>query len=136
VAAGSILGSASFVILDDSVDIVWAARKMVRFFKHESCGKCTPCREGTYWALRVYDKIVSGHGTQADVDMLVDVANGMANKCFCLLGEFATSPILSTIKHYRAEYEQFVRDHQNGSSDEYRAELERDHALRDIAPHI
>ena len=135
-AAGSILGSASFVILDESVDIVWAARKMTRFFKHESCGKCTPCREGTFWALRVYDKIVSGHGAQADIDVLVDVANGMANKCFCLLGEFATSPILSTIKHYRAEYEQFVRDHQNGPADEYRDELVRDHALRDIAAHV
>lgn len=136
VAAGSILGSASFVILDESVDIVWAARKMVRFFKHESCGKCTPCREGTFWALRVYDKIVSGYGTQADIDALVDVANGMANKCFCLLGEFATSPILSTIKHFRADYEQFVREHQNGPADEYRDELLRDHAIQVSGQHV
>ena len=128
-AAGSILGSASFVILDDTVDIVWAARKMVRFFKHESCGKCTPCREGTYWALRVYDKIVSGHGTMRDIDMLVDVANGMANKCFCLLGEFATSPVLSTIKHFRPEYEQFIREHNDGKSGDYQDELIRDHAI-------
>jgi len=135
-AAGSILGSASFVILDESVDIVWAARKMVRFFKHESCGKCTPCREGTFWALRVYDKIVSGQGTQADIDALVDVANGMANKCFCLLGEFATSPILSTIKHFRADYEQFVREHQNGTADEYRDELLRDHAIQVSGQHV
>ena len=107
-AAGSILGSASFVILDDTVDIVWAARKMIRFFKHESCGKCTPCREGTHWALKLYDKIVNGQGTMQDVDMLGDVANSMAGKCFCLLGEFATSPIQSTLKHFRPEYEQWV----------------------------
>jgi len=79
--------------------------------------------------LRVYDKIVSGHGTTADIDMLVDVANGMANKCFCLLGEFATSPILSTIKHFRADYEQFVRDHHDGKSGVYQDELIRDHAV-------
>ena len=128
-AAGSMLGSASFIILDDTVDVVWAARKMVRFFKHESCGKCTPCREGTYWALRVYDKIVSGNGSLQDIDQLSDIANGMLNKCFCLLGEFATSPILSTIKHFRPEYEQFVREHQGGRADGYRDELIRDHAI-------
>lgn len=107
-AAGSLLGSASFVILDDTVDIVWAARKMIRFFKHESCGKCTPCREGTHWAMNLYDKIVSGRGSIQDVDMLGEVANSMAGKCFCLLGEFATSPILSTLKHFRSEYEAWV----------------------------
>ncbi|MCS7061321.1 MAG: NADH-quinone oxidoreductase subunit NuoF [Anaerolineae bacterium] len=107
-AAGSLLGSASFVILDDTVDIVWAARKMVRFFKHESCGKCTPCREGTHWALALYDKIIEGRGTARDVEMLGEVANSMAGKCFCLLGEFATSPILSTLKHFRPEYERWV----------------------------
>ncbi|MGQ9903153.1 MAG: NADH-quinone oxidoreductase subunit NuoF [Anaerolineae bacterium] len=107
-AAGSLLGSASFVILDDTVDIVWAARKMIRFFKHESCGKCTPCREGTHWAMNLYDKIVSGRGSIQDVDMLGEVANSMAGKCFCLLGEFATSPILSTLKHFRPEYEAWV----------------------------
>jgi NADH-quinone oxidoreductase subunit F len=102
----------------------------VRFFRHESCGKCTPCREGTFWALRVYDKIVSGNGTLQDIDMLVDVANGMANKCFCLLGEFATSPVLSTIKHFRPDYEQFVREHQDGRANGYQDELIRDHAIQ------
>jgi NADH-quinone oxidoreductase subunit F len=132
-AAGSILGSASFVILDDTVDIVWAARKMVRFFKHESCGKCTPCREGTHWALKLYDKIMSGHGALHDVIMLAEVADGMSNKCFCLLGEFATSPILSTIKHFRHDYEHFIREHQGGRADGYRDELIRDHAIVDEA---
>jgi NADH-quinone oxidoreductase subunit F len=128
-AAGSSLGSASFVILDDTVDIVWAARKMIRFFKHESCGKCTPCREGTHWALKLYDKIVSGNGSLHDIDLLVDVANGMSNKCFCLLGEFATNPILATVKHFRPDYERFVREHQEGRANGYQEELIRDHAI-------
>ena len=125
-AAGSILGSASFVILDETVDIVWAARKMVRFFKHESCGKCTPCREGTHWALKLYDKLLAGRGTLDDVDMISEVAGQMSNKCFCLLGEFATSPMLSTLKHFRAEYEDFVVRHRNGLSNGYTDELIRE----------
>jgi NADH-quinone oxidoreductase subunit F len=125
-AAGSILGSASFVILDETVDIVWAARKMVRFFKHESCGKCTPCREGTHWALRLYDKLLAGRGTLDDVNMIGEVAAQMSNKCFCLLGEFATSPMLSTLKHFRAEYEAFIARHGNGLSNGYTDELIRE----------
>jgi NADH-quinone oxidoreductase subunit F len=125
-AAGSILGSASFVILDDTVDIVWAARKMVRFFKHESCGKCTPCREGTYWALKLYDKLLSGRGTPEDVNMIGEVAGQMANKCFCLLGEFATSPMLSTLKHFRSEYEAFIARHRDGVMNGYTDELIRE----------
>jgi NADH-quinone oxidoreductase subunit F len=125
-AAGSILGSASFVILDDAVDIVWAARKMIRFFKHESCGKCTPCREGTYWGLKLYNKILSGHGTIEDVNMIGEVAGQMANKCFCLLGEFATSPLTSTLKHFRPEYEAFVAQHSNGARNGYEDELIRE----------
>jgi NADH-quinone oxidoreductase subunit F len=128
-AAGSMLGSASFIILDDTVDVVWAARKMVRFFKHESCGKCTPCREGTFWALKLYNKILAGHGTLEDVEMIGDVANGMANKCFCLLGEFATSPMLSTLKHFKPDYEKFVRERQNGKLDGYADELIREGAM-------
>jgi NADH-quinone oxidoreductase subunit F len=132
-AAGSILGSASFVILDDTVDIVWAARKMIRFFKHESCGKCTPCREGTHWALKLYDKIVSGNGAPGDIDMLGEVANSMAGKCFCLLGEFATSPIQSTLKHFRPEYERFIQENQKRPPAAYREELARERvvAVRD-----
>jgi NADH-quinone oxidoreductase subunit F len=125
-AAGSILGSASFVILDDTVDIVWAARKMIRFFKHESCGKCTPCREGTFWGLKIYNKILAGHGTMDDVNMIGEVAGQMANKCFCLLGEFATSPLTSTLKHFRPEYEAFIAAHSNGRRNGYDDELIRE----------
>jgi NADH-quinone oxidoreductase subunit F len=108
-AAGSMLGSASVIVMDDSVDLAWAAYKMTRFFKHESCGKCTPCREGTYWMLHLYERIMRGEGTQADVDTLNNVAGQMVGKCFCALGEFATSPVLSSIKLFKADYEARVQ---------------------------
>jgi NADH-quinone oxidoreductase subunit F len=104
-AAGSMLGSASIIIMDNTVDMAWAAHKMVRFFKHESCGKCTPCREGTHWLLRTYEKINEGRAQKADVELLDNVANQMVGKCFCLLGEFATSPVLSSLKHFKGDYE-------------------------------
>jgi NADH-quinone oxidoreductase subunit F len=93
------------IILDESVDIFQAAHKMVRFFKHESCGKCTPCREGTHWILSIYNRIADGRGSSADLITLESVAQQMQGKCLCALGEFATSPVLSTLKHFRAEYE-------------------------------
>jgi NADH-quinone oxidoreductase subunit F len=123
---GSVLGSCSWIFMDESVDMVWAARKMIRFFKHESCGKCTPCREGTFWGLKLYNKILSGHGTLDDVNMIGEVAGQMANKCFCLLGEFATSPLTSTLKHFRPEYEAFIAAHSNGRRNGYDDELIRE----------
>jgi NADH-quinone oxidoreductase subunit F len=104
-ATGSMLGSASIIVLDSTTDIVWAIYKAIRFFKHESCGKCTPCREGTFWMLRIYERLVQGKGTQADVDLLDSVAGQMQNKCFCLLGEFSIAPVQSSIKLFRDEYQ-------------------------------
>jgi NADH-quinone oxidoreductase subunit F len=103
-ATGSMLGSASIIVLDSTTDIVWAIYKAIRFFKHESCGKCTPCREGTFWTLRIYERLVQGKGTQADIDLLDSVAGQMQNKCFCLLGEFSIAPVQSSIKLFRDEY--------------------------------
>lgn len=103
--AGSMLGSASIIVMDDTVDIVWAAHKMTRFFKHESCGKCTPCREGTHWLLQTYEKIEAGRAQMADIEMLSNVSEQMIGKCFCLLGDFAASPVLSSLKHWKSEYE-------------------------------
>ncbi len=108
-AAGSVLGSASIIVLDDTVDIVWAAYKMVRFFQHESCGKCTPCREGTYWLRRVYERLVAGRGRPRDLELLESIARQMAGKTLCPLGDFATSPVLSSLRHFRKEYEGYLR---------------------------
>ncbi len=108
---GSQLGSASVIVIDEDTCIVWAAKKMTRFFEHESCGKCTPCREGTYWLSRVLDRIDDGAGTPGDVDLLTSVANQMQGRTLCPLGEFATSPVLGSVKLFRDEYERHIREH-------------------------
>lgn len=102
---GSALGSASVIILDETVDVFQAAHRMVHFFKHESCGKCTPCREGTHWMLRIYDKIAAGRANAADLITLESVAGQIKGKCLCALGEFSIQPVVSTLRHFRQEYE-------------------------------
>lgn len=100
----SLMGSASCIVMDEDTDMVWAAMKMIQFFKHESCGKCTPCREGTYWLERVLEDVYYGRGKPRDIVLLESVAKNMQGKCLCALGEFATSPVLSTIVHFPEEY--------------------------------
>ncbi|MDA0243322.1 MAG: NADH-quinone oxidoreductase subunit NuoF [Chloroflexi bacterium] len=106
---GSMMGSASIIVMDETTDMVWAAEKMTHFFKHESCGKCTPCREGTFWLEKLLIKINSGRGTADDVEKLGSVATQIQGKCLCALGEFAVSPALSTLKHFKQEYTAKVR---------------------------
>ena len=101
---GSMMGSASVIVMDGNTDMVWAALKMTHFFKHESCGKCTPCREGTFWLEKLLHRINEGHGTEDDIKKLERVASQMQGKCLCALGEFAVSPALSTLKHFMHEY--------------------------------
>lgn len=108
-AINSMLGSASFIVMDESVDIVWAAEKMTHFFQHESCGKCSPCREGTYWLTHVYKRIRSGEGTMEDIDLLPKIIEQMQGNCFCPLGEFATSPVKASLLHFREDYEKYVK---------------------------
>jgi len=103
-AAGSMLGSASVIVMDSTTDLVWAMYKVIKFFKHESCGKCTPCREGTFWMLHIYERLVHGTATRADIDLLDNVAGQVQNKCFCPLGEFSIAPVMSSIKLFRDEY--------------------------------
>jgi NADH-quinone oxidoreductase subunit F len=112
--AGSMLGSASIIVLDDSASIPWAVMKTTRFFKHESCGKCTPCREGTYWMAKLAEKIATGRGSRADLDLLQDVAEQIEGKCFCLLGEFAPSAVTSGLKLFREEFEAAVSHSEQG----------------------
>lgn len=104
-AAGSILGSASIIVLDEDTDIPWAAEKMIEFFKHESCGKCTPCREGTYWLLMLLKRINAGAGSAQDIEMLSNITSQMAGRTLCPLGDFATSPVVGTLKWFKNEYE-------------------------------
>ena len=112
---GSSMGSASVVVMDETVDMVWAAMKMVHFFKHESCGKCTPCREGTFWMDQLLHRIYHGHGTQQDLMVLKNVASQIGGRTLCALGDFAVNPVLSTIRHFFSEYEAKVDGSANGN---------------------
>ena len=105
---GSVMGSASLIVMDETVDMVWAAKKAIHFFKHESCGKCTPCREGTFWMESLLHRIHDGHGTQRDVDVLLNVAENIGGKTLCALGEFAKNPAISSIKLYPDDYKNKV----------------------------
>ncbi|MFA5835523.1 MAG: NADH-quinone oxidoreductase subunit NuoF [Bellilinea sp.] len=101
---GASLGSASVIILDESVSMSWLAQKTTHFFKHESCGKCTPCREGTYWMAHILDRIEDGGASAKDVDLLFTVARQMQNKCLCALGEFSTMPVVSSLEKFRRDF--------------------------------
>ncbi|MBK9121957.1 MAG: NADH-quinone oxidoreductase subunit NuoF [Chloroflexi bacterium] len=104
----SILGSASVIVMDDTTDIVWVASKVTKFFKHESCGKCTPCREGTYWLDKVLDRILAGEGKESDVDLIMSVAKNMQPTTLCALGEFAANPIIWTINAFPEDFKAWV----------------------------
>lgn len=108
VGLGASLGSASVIVLDETVNMAWLAHKTTHFFKHESCGKCTPCREGTYWMTHILERIVEGKAVEADVELLQSVASQMQGKCLCALGEFSILPVLSSLQKFRADYLQKV----------------------------
>ena len=116
-AKGSMLGSGGVIVLDESVSAVEVAYKMDEFFKHESCGKCTPCREGTYFLVKVLHRITHGHGRREDIPLLHDVYNQMAGNCFCLLGESAVVPIRSALRLFPHEFEQAIAQAGNGRRD-------------------
>ena len=109
-AKGGALGSASIIVLDESVDMAWLMLKTTRFFKHESCGKCTPCREGTYWMLNILERLNKGDAVKADVDLLQTVATQVQGKCLCPLGEFAVTPVLSGLAKFRADFDGHTKD--------------------------
>jgi len=103
------LGSASVIIIDETVPLSWLINKTVHFFKHESCGKCTPCREGTYWMSHLAERIHDGHASNADVDLLLNVAKQMQGKCLCALGDFSTTAVVSSIERFRPEFDKVVK---------------------------
>ena len=103
-AAGSQLGTRALQIFDDTTCVVRAVLRWTEFYQHESCGKCTPCREGTYWMVRVLERLERGHGTDVDLDKLLDICDNILGRAFCALGDGATSPITSSIQYFRDEY--------------------------------
>jgi NADH-quinone oxidoreductase subunit F len=102
---GAQLGSASVIVIDDSVGIDWLISKTVHFFRHESCGKCTPCREGTYWMDHLTHRIQSGQANGDEVQLLYSVASQIKGKCLCALGEFSIEAVLSGIDRFRADFD-------------------------------
>ncbi|HET9655091.1 MAG TPA: NADH-quinone oxidoreductase subunit NuoF [Kineosporiaceae bacterium] len=102
--AGSMLGTRALQVFDDTTCVVRAVLRWTEFYKHESCGKCTPCREGTYWMAQVLRRLENGEGTEADLDLLLDTCDNLLGRSFCPLGDGATSCVTSSIQHFRDEY--------------------------------
>ena len=104
-AAGSMLGTRALQIFDETVSVVRCVLRWTEFYKHESCGKCTPCREGTWWLVQTLTRINEGRGQAGDIEQLLDVCDNILGRSFCALGDGATSPITSAIKYFREEFE-------------------------------
>jgi len=92
------------MIFDEGDSIVQAVLKWTQFYEHESCGKCTPCREGNFWTAQILERFVHGEGSEADIDKLLDICDNMLGRAFCALGDGATSCISSSIKYFRDDY--------------------------------
>ncbi|MDI1288555.1 MAG: NADH-quinone oxidoreductase subunit NuoF [bacterium] len=103
-AAGTMLGTGTPMIFDNTVSVVKAVTRWLEFYKHESCGKCTPCREGTYWITGVLEKFEHGHGTETEVDTLVNLCGQIAGRSFCALGDAAATPYPAALKYFREEF--------------------------------
>ncbi len=107
-ASGTMLGSGGFIAMDEDTSIVKNLWTFTRFYHHESCGQCSPCREGTGWMEKILHKILDGHGTLADVDLLWEIQSKIEGKTICPLGDAAAWPVASAIRHFRREFEEYV----------------------------
>lgn len=103
-AVGSMLGTRALQIFDETTCVVRAVLRWTEFYKHESCGKCTPCREGSWWLVQTLSKLEKGQGQESDLEQLLDICDNILGRSFCALGDGATSPISSSIKYFRDEY--------------------------------
>jgi NADH-quinone oxidoreductase subunit F len=106
--AGSMLGSGSIIVVDDSVEIVLVALRLAEFYRHESCGKCVPCREGTNWTVKMLERIDRGEATPMDLDVIESVQQNIIGNCLCVLGDSMAMPISSMIKYFRPEFEKHM----------------------------
>jgi NADH-quinone oxidoreductase subunit F len=117
--AGSMGGSGGVIVMDDSHCVVKAARRLLEFYAHESCGKCTPCRVGGNWALRTYDRVLEGQGSEVELGIFDTIQRSLQNgRCLCGLGDSAGWVIDSTMKHFRNEYEEHCIEHRCSVEDE------------------
>jgi NADH-quinone oxidoreductase subunit F len=109
--AGSMNGTSAVQIFDADDCVVRATQMWSEFYKHESCGKCTPCREGTYWYVGIYDRLERGNATEEDLNTLLDLSDNILGRSFCALGDGATSPVSSSIQYFRDEYLAHLNGH-------------------------
>jgi NADH-quinone oxidoreductase subunit F len=108
--AGSMLGTASIIVVDDSQPLVPLALRLAEFYRHESCGKCVPCREGTNWTVKMLERIDQGEGTPMDLDILEQVQGNIIGNCLCVLGDSMAMPVASMLKHFRPEFERHMEE--------------------------
>jgi NADH-quinone oxidoreductase subunit F len=106
--AGSMLGSGAIIVIDDRCCMVQLGLRVAQFYMHESCGKCTPCREGTRWMVQILDSIEEGTASQGDLDLLLDVCDRILGKCLCPLGDAAAMPVASYIDKFRPEFQEHL----------------------------
>ena len=106
--AKSMLGSGGMVIMDDTTDMVKVALRIMRFYAHESCGWCIPCREGTTWLRKMLQRVTDGQGMTRDIDLIGDLAKNMLGRTFCPLGDAAALPTISIVEKFRDEFEAYV----------------------------
>jgi NADH-quinone oxidoreductase subunit F len=106
--AGSMLGTASVIVVDDSQPLVPLALRLAEFYRHESCGKCVPCREGTNWTVKLLERIDDGEATPMDLEIMAQVQENIIGHCLCVLGDSMAMPIGSMIKHFRQEFEDHI----------------------------
>ncbi|HZT59557.1 MAG TPA: NADH-quinone oxidoreductase subunit NuoF, partial [Pyrinomonadaceae bacterium] len=116
VAAGSSVGSGGFIVMDDTVDVFESTKNLTEFYKHESCGWCTPCREGTDWLVKIFKRIESGGGRPDDAQLLLDLVDNIEGKSFCPLGDAASWPIQSAIKKFPEDFRRRVANGTNGDA--------------------
>ena len=108
--AGSMLGSGGVIVINEQACIVRLTERLAEFYRHESCGKCIPCREGTDWMLKIVQRIENGQGRTADLDLLLDICDNISGKSFCPLGDAAVGPVRSSVERFRSEYEYHIRE--------------------------
>lgn len=111
-AAGSMLGSGAVIVMNEDTCMVWVAEILAHFYMHESCGKCTPCRQGTGWLYEIVHRIEHGMGRMEDLDTLLDLARNIEGNTICALGDAAATPVISTLKNFRSEYEHHIEHKQ------------------------
>jgi NADH-quinone oxidoreductase subunit F len=109
-ASGTMLGSGGFIVMDETTSIVENLFTFARFYHHESCGQCSPCREGTAWMEKILHKMIDGHGTIEDVDLLWEIQAKIEGNTICPLGDAAAWPVASAIRHFRSEFEEYVKN--------------------------